>query len=72
MMGRPAKAASISVFVGVELAADHGHYLAYFPDPSAVPDPVQMFGDTKAKAWSMRREANVCPPMTTSAPLRPA
>lgn len=46
-----AKGTSIAVFVGVELAADHGHYLAYFPDPMVVPDPVQMFGENKAKAW---------------------
>jgi predicted metal-dependent phosphoesterase TrpH len=46
------KNATIKIFVGVELAADHGHYLAYFPDPMVVPDPVQMFGDTKAKAWN--------------------
>ncbi len=45
------KPASIKVFVGVEIAADHGHFLAYFPDPMVVPDPVQMFGENKNKAW---------------------
>jgi predicted metal-dependent phosphoesterase TrpH len=49
-----AKNAPVACFVGVELAADHGHYLAYFPDPKAVPDPVQLFGENKSKAWATR------------------
>ncbi len=36
---------------GVELVTDHGHYLCYFPDPSRVPAPPQMFGTTP---WPVR------------------
>jgi predicted metal-dependent phosphoesterase TrpH len=31
---------------GVELVTDRGHYLCYFPDPSKVPAPPQIFGTT--------------------------
>jgi predicted metal-dependent phosphoesterase TrpH len=36
---------------GVELVTDHGHYLCYFPDPTVVPAPPQMFGSTP---WPVR------------------
>ncbi|HUK65265.1 MAG TPA: PHP domain-containing protein [Anaeromyxobacteraceae bacterium] len=36
---------------GVELVTDRGHYLCYFPDPSRVPTPPQMFGHTP---WAVR------------------
>ena len=36
---------------GVELVTDRGHYLCYFPDPSQVPAPPQMFGSTP---WPVR------------------
>jgi predicted metal-dependent phosphoesterase TrpH len=36
---------------GVELATDRGHYLCYFPDPSKVPAPPQVFGTTP---WPVR------------------
>jgi predicted metal-dependent phosphoesterase TrpH len=31
---------------GVEVVTDHGHYLCFFPDPSKVPPPPQLFGST--------------------------
>lgn len=37
--------------VGAELVTDHGHYLCYFPEPSRVPAPPQMFGSTP---WRVR------------------
>lgn len=37
--------------VGAELVTDHGHYLCYFPEPSRVPAPPQMFGTTP---WRVR------------------
>lgn len=36
---------------GVELVTDRGHYLCYFPDPSKVPAPPQVFGTTP---WPVR------------------
>lgn len=35
----------------VEIATDRGHYLCYFPDPSKVPAPPQVFGTTP---WPVR------------------
>ena len=43
----------VKVFVGVELATDHGHYLAFFPEPTNVPEPAQLFGDS-SKGWPAR------------------
>jgi len=37
---------------GLEIATDHGHYLAYFPDPARVPAPPQVFGS--ATPWPVR------------------
>lgn len=37
---------------GVELATDRGHYLCFFPDPSKVPAPPQIFGS--ATPWPVR------------------
>ena len=48
------KTAEVKVFVGMELATDRGHYLCYFPDPEAIPDPVQMWGSNADKAWPAR------------------
>jgi hypothetical protein len=48
------KDVGVKVFVGVLLATDHGRYLAFFPDPAQVPDPVQMFGENKTKGWPAR------------------
>jgi hypothetical protein len=36
----------------VELATDRGHYLCYFPDPSKVPAPPQVFGS--GTPWPVR------------------
>jgi predicted metal-dependent phosphoesterase TrpH len=41
----------VAVFVGLELATDRGHYLCYFPDPEAIPDPVQMWGSNADRPW---------------------
>ena len=48
------RSAPVKVFVGMELATDRGHYLCYFPDPEAIPDPVQMWGSNHEKAWPVR------------------
>jgi len=48
------KGASVKVFVGMELTTDRGHYLCYFPDPDAVPDPVQMWGSNAERPWPVR------------------
>jgi predicted metal-dependent phosphoesterase TrpH len=48
------KGAPVKVFVGMELATDRGHYLCYFPDPEAVPDPVQMWGSNHERPWPVR------------------
>src|SRR5512139_313892 len=37
---------------GVEIATDRGHYLCFFPDPSKVPAPPQVFGS--ATPWPVR------------------
>jgi predicted metal-dependent phosphoesterase TrpH len=51
-LGRTAGAAAgVKVFVGMELATDRGHYLCYFPEPEAVPDPVQMWGSNAERPW---------------------
>ena len=42
---------SFLAMCGVELTTDRGHYLCYFPDPSRVPDPPQIFGTTP---WPVR------------------
>jgi len=44
----------VAVFVGTELATDHGHFLAFFPEPSSVPEPAQLFGDTRQNVWAVR------------------
>jgi predicted metal-dependent phosphoesterase TrpH len=36
---------------GVELTTDRGHYLCFFPDPSKIPAPPQVFGTTP---WPVR------------------
>jgi predicted metal-dependent phosphoesterase TrpH len=38
--------------VGVEVAADHGRWLCFFPDPARVPPPPQVFGS--ATPWPVR------------------
>jgi predicted metal-dependent phosphoesterase TrpH len=42
----------ILALAGVEIATDRGHYLCYFPDPSKVPAPPQIFGS--ATPWPVR------------------
>jgi len=37
---------------GVEVTTDRGHYLCFFPDPSRVPAPAQIFGS--ATPWPVR------------------
>jgi hypothetical protein len=37
---------------GVEVATDRGHYLCFFPDPTKVPAPPQVFGS--ATPWPVR------------------
>jgi hypothetical protein len=37
---------SFLALCAVELTTDRGHYLCYFPDPSRVPAPPQIFGST--------------------------
>jgi predicted metal-dependent phosphoesterase TrpH len=37
---------------GLEVATDHGHYLCFFPDPSRIPAPPQVFGS--ATPWPVR------------------
>ena len=44
----------LAVFVGVELRTDHGHYLAFFADPTKVPEPAQLFGAGGGKPWPTR------------------
>ncbi len=48
------KGAPVKVFVGMELSTDRGHYLCFFPDPEAVPDPVQMWGSNHERPWPVR------------------
>lgn len=48
------KTSAVKVFVGMELTTDRGHYLCYFPEPEAIPDPVQMWGSNAGKAWPAR------------------
>ncbi len=42
---------SFLALCGVELVTDRGHYLCYFPEPAAVPNPPQIFGTTP---WPVR------------------
>lgn len=42
----------VKVFVGLELNTDKGQYLCFFPRPEQVPDPVQLWGSNRDKAWS--------------------
>lgn len=48
----------VHVFVGLELATDRGQYLCFFERPDRAPEPVQMFGSNREKAW----EAAICLP----------
>jgi predicted metal-dependent phosphoesterase TrpH len=47
-----AKTAKVKVFIGLELATDRGQYLCFFPDPMKAPEPVQLWGSNREKAWS--------------------
>lgn len=42
----------LKVFVGLELATDKGQYLCFFARPDRAPEPVQMWGSNREKAWS--------------------
>lgn len=44
----------LKVLVGVEVVTDHGHYLCFFPDPVATPEPVALFGPPEGGPWSVR------------------
>src|SRR5512142_522016 len=49
---------------GVEIATDRGHYLCFFPDPSKVPPPPQLFGSA---APSSRRTRTTRPSRSRAA-----
>ncbi len=42
----------LKVFVGLELATDRGQYLCFFEDPMRAPEPVQLWGSNREKAWN--------------------
>jgi hypothetical protein len=42
----------LRVFVGLELATDKGQYLCFFEKPDRAPEPVQLWGSNREKAWS--------------------
>ncbi len=42
----------VRIFVGMELATDKGHFLCFFLQPHLVPDPVQVFGSNRGRAWA--------------------
>jgi predicted metal-dependent phosphoesterase TrpH len=42
----------VKVFVGLELLTDKGQYLCFFPKPEQVPEPVQLWGSNRERAWS--------------------
>jgi hypothetical protein len=42
----------LKVFVGLELATDKGQYLCFFEKPDRAPEPVQLWGQNREKAWS--------------------
>ena len=42
----------LKIFVGLELATDRGQYLCFFAQPDRAPEPVQMWGSNREKAWS--------------------
>lgn len=46
------KSSKLKVFVGLELSTDRGQYLCFFPDPMKAPEPVQMWGSNREKAWN--------------------
>jgi predicted metal-dependent phosphoesterase TrpH len=41
----------LKIFVGLELETDRGQYLCFFPDPEAVPEPVQLWGSNREQPW---------------------
>jgi predicted metal-dependent phosphoesterase TrpH len=49
-----ARTEKVAVFVGMELDTDHGHYLAFFPDPEAIADVARHFGTPGAKGFGAR------------------
>ena len=46
------KSTKLKIFVGLELATDKGQYLCFFEKPDRAPEPVQMWGSNREKAWS--------------------
>ncbi len=46
------RATKVRIFVGLELATDKGQYLCFFPQPDRAPEPVQLWGSNREKAWS--------------------
>lgn len=47
-----AQKTKLKIFVGLELVTDKGQYLCFFPKPQLAPEPVQMWGSNREKAWS--------------------
>ena len=47
-----ASAEGFLALCGLEVATDRGHYLCFFPDPSRIPAPAQVFGS--ATPWPVR------------------
>lgn len=46
------RSTKLKVFVGLELATDKGQYLCFFEKPERAPEPVQLWGSNREKAWS--------------------
>lgn len=47
-----ARSSRVKVFVGLELSTDRGQYLCFFERPERAPEPVQLWGSNREKAWS--------------------
>ncbi len=47
-----AKSTKLKIFVGLELATDRGQYLCFFKNPERAPEPVQLWGSNREKAWN--------------------
>ncbi len=46
------KTTRVKIFVGLELATDKGQYLCFFEKPDRAPEPVQLWGSNREKAWN--------------------
>ena len=47
-----AKNTKLKIFVGLELATDHGQYLCFLPEPLKAPEPAQLWGSNRDKPWN--------------------